>query len=111
MSVLRIVSLSLLVLAAVYVAWIQAANPAPVALPGLGSLAVGWVLALVAVVAFLAAWLPARLRRWRDRRERMRLERRVAELESHLPTYDPARRSAAEGRPRRPASPVPDDEP
>ncbi|MDR9391899.1 MAG: lipopolysaccharide assembly protein LapA domain-containing protein, partial [Trueperaceae bacterium] len=83
MPVGRIVSLSLLGIAAAYVAWIQAANPTPITLPGLGALPVWGVVTLAALIAFLAAWLPARLRRWRERRERTQLERRVAELESH----------------------------
>lgn len=88
MRVGRIVQLVILVLAVVYLVIVQGANPAPLALPGLLPLPIWIVLALTALIAFLAGWMPASLRAWRHRREVQRLERRVAEFESHVPSYD-----------------------
>lgn len=88
MRIVRIVQIVIATLAIVYVAILQNANPAPLALPGLLPLPVWLVVALTAALAFLAGWLPATLRAWRRRREIARLERRVADLESHVPSYD-----------------------
>lgn len=88
MRVGRIVQLVVLALAIVYLVIVQGANPAPLALPGLLPLPIWIVLAATALIAFLAGWLPTSLRAWRNRREAQRLERRVAELESHVPSYD-----------------------
>lgn len=88
MRIVRIVQIVVVVLAIVYLAIVQNANPAPLALPGLLPLPVWLVVALTAVLSFLAGWLPATLRAWRRGREMARLERHVADLESHLPSYD-----------------------
>ncbi len=88
MRIVRVIQIVIAVLAIVYVAIMQNANPAPLALPGLLPLPVWLVIVLTAVASFLAGWLPATLRAWRRRREVARLERRVADLESHVPSYD-----------------------
>lgn len=64
------------------------ANPQPLALPGLLPLPASLVVLLVAVIAFLAGWLPATIRAWRRHREASRLQRRITELEQHVPSYD-----------------------
>lgn len=84
----RIVQVVILVLATTYLVIVQGANPAPLALPGLLPLPLWLVVVGVAVAAYVAGRLPAGLRAWRARREVNRLERRVAELESHVPSYD-----------------------
>ena len=88
MRIVRIVSWVALALVVVYAFVVQNANPNLVALPGLLSLPLWLVLVLVALIAFLAGWVPGTIRAWRRGRERARLERRVAELEAHLPSYD-----------------------
>ncbi len=88
MSTGRIVQVVILALAITYLVIVQGANPAPLALPGLLPLPLWLVVAGVGVGAYLAGRLPASLRAWRARREVQRLERRVAELESHVPSYD-----------------------
>jgi hypothetical protein len=84
----RIVQVVILVLATIYLVIMQSANPAPLALPGLLPLPLWLIVAGVGVGAYVAGRLPAGLRAWRARREVQRLERRVAELESHVPSYD-----------------------
>ena len=91
MRTVRIVQIGIVVLAAAYLAVVQNANPAPLALPGLLPLPVWLVVAFSAVASFLAGWLPATLRTWRRGREIARLERHVSDLESHLPSYDRGR--------------------
>lgn len=91
MKFVRIVQIVILILAVVYVAIVQNANPDALALPGLLPLPVWLVVALTAVLSFLAGWVPATVRAWRLGREVSRLERRVADLESHVPSYDRAR--------------------
>jgi uncharacterized integral membrane protein len=103
----RIVQLSTLGVVLVYIGIVQNANPAPLALPGLVPLPLWMVLLLTAVAAFLSGWVPAALRGWRRGREARRLERRVAELESHVPSYD--RLSSAPIIPDRVAEPEPGD--
>lgn len=88
MRIGRIVQLLVLIGAIVFILIVQGANPAPLALPALLPLPIWIVLLGTALVAFLAGWLPASVRAWRLRREVQRLERRVAELESHVPSYD-----------------------
>ncbi len=87
MPIQRIVVLVLLTLTAVYVAIMQSANPIPVALPGLLPIPLWIVVLVTALVAYLAGWAPATIAAWRLRRERNRLEKRISELESHLPNY------------------------
>src|SRR6056297_2399487 len=81
--IVRIVQIVILIVAVVYVAIVQNANPDALALPGLLPLPVWLVVALTAILAFLAGWVPATVRAWRLRRE-------VADLESHVPSYDRA---------------------
>lgn len=88
MRIGRIVQVLVLVVAIVFVVIVQGANPAPLALPALLPLPIWIVLVATALIAYLAGWLPASVRAWRLRREVQRLERRVAELESHVPSYD-----------------------
>lgn len=88
MRIALILQIVALVVVAVYGAMIHAANPDPMALPGLLSLPVSLVLLSVAVTAFLVGWIPPSLRAWRRRRDVRRLERRIAELEQHVPSYD-----------------------
>lgn len=90
MRIVRIVQIAIALLAIVYVSIVQNANPEPLALPGLLPLPVWLVVSLTAVISFLAGWLPATVRAWRRGREVNRLERRVADLESHVPSYDRA---------------------
>ena len=45
-------------------------------------------LVAVAVLTFLLSWIPPRLEVWRRDRDVARLQRRVAELEQHVPNYD-----------------------
>jgi len=117
--IVRIVQIVILIIAVVYVAVVQNANPDGLALPGLLPLPVWLVVGLTAIVAFLAGWLPATVRAWRLGRDVSRLERRVADLESHVPSYDrvrsapvipdratPAGTDASEGQRN---SPDPDD--
>lgn len=91
MRIVRIVQIVILIVAVVYVAVMQNANPDALSLPGLLPLPVWLVVGLTAVLSFLAGWLPATVRAWRHGREVSRLERRVADLESHVPSYDRAR--------------------
>ncbi len=91
MNAQRITVLVVLALVAVYVAIVHQANPVPIALPGLLSLPLWLILLGTGLLAYLAGWLPGAIRTWRLRRERGRLERRIAELESHLPSYDAQR--------------------
>ena len=88
MRIVRIVSWVALALVVVYAFVVQNANPNLVALPGLLSLPLWLVLTLVALIAFLAGWIPSTIRAWRRGPDRAQLERRVAELEAHLPSYD-----------------------
>lgn len=88
MRIVRILQIVALVLLAVYGAMLHDANPEPLALPWLVPMPPVLVLLLVAIVAFLAGWIPPRVRLWRRGRETVRLRRRVAELEQHLPSYD-----------------------
>lgn len=88
MSIGRIVQLVVVVVATVYVVIVQGANPAPLALPGLLPLPLWLVLAVTAVVAFGIGRIPPAWKAWRNRREIQKLERRIAELESHVPSYD-----------------------
>lgn len=90
MRIVRIVQIAIALLALAYVAVVQNANPEPLALPGLLPLPVWLVALLTAVLSYLAGWLPATVRAWRRGREIHRLERRVADLESHVPSYDRA---------------------
>lgn len=84
----RIIQVVILVLAIVYLVIVQGANPAPLALPGLLPLPLWLIVVIAAGAGYLAGRLPAGLRAWRARRDVQRLERRVAELESHVPSYD-----------------------
>lgn len=95
MRIVRTVQIVTLIVIGVYGIIVHNANPEPLALPGLLSLPPALVILFAVVVSFLAGWLPARLRAWRKTREVARLERRIAELEQHVPNYD-----------RRPAAPV-----
>ena len=88
MRIVRIVSWVVLAVVVLYAFVVQNANPNLVALPGLLSLPLWLVLTLVALIAFLAGWIPSTIRAWRRGRDRAQLERRVAELEAHLPSYD-----------------------
>jgi len=119
--IVRIVQIVILIVAVVYVAIVQNANPDALALPGLLPLPVWLVVALTAILAFLAGWVPATVRAWRLRREVGRLERRVADLESHVPSYDRAPAApvipdrappavAAEGEPKEAGSEIEDAE-
>lgn len=87
MTVQRIVVLVLLALVAVYVAVVHFANPAPIALPGLLSLPLWLILVVTGGLAYVAGWLPSAIRAWRLQRDHRRLERRIEELEAHLPSY------------------------
>lgn len=88
MRILRIVQVGTLVIIGAYGVVVHNANPEPLALPGLLSLPPALVLLVVAVTSFAAGWIPTRLRAWRRSREVVRLERRIAELEQHVPSYD-----------------------
>lgn len=88
MRIVRIVQVVTLVVLGVYGVIVHNANPDPLALPGLVPLSPALVVLAAAVVAFLVGWLPTRLRVWRRSREVTRLERRIAELEQHVPNYD-----------------------
>lgn len=107
MRIVRVVQIVIVIVAVVYVAAVQNANPDPLALPWLLSLPVWLVVALTATLSFLAGWVPATVRAWRLRREVRRLERRVSDLESHVPSYDRAR--AAPVIPDRAAPAVPEE--
>jgi hypothetical protein len=89
--IVRIVQIVIVIIAVAYVAIVQNANPDALALPGLLPLPVWLVVGLTAILSFLAGWLPATVRAWRLGRDASRLERRVADLESHVPSYDRAR--------------------
>lgn len=106
MRIVRIVQVVALVIIGAYGVIVHNANPEPLALPGLLSLPPSLVLLVTAVVAFLVGWLPARLRAWRRGREVARLERRILELEQHVPSYD--RTPTAPVIPDRVAPPVED---
>jgi uncharacterized integral membrane protein len=106
--IVRIVQIAIALLAVGYVSIVQNANPEPLALPGLLPLPVWLVVLLTAVLSFLAGWLPSTLRAWRRGREIKRLERRVADLESHVPSYD--RASSAPVIPDRAPPPAPGGE-
>lgn len=69
MKAVRIVQVVVLVLVAVYLAILHVSNPERIPLPGLISMPVAVVLAVSIVVAWLAGWLPARLRVWRLERK------------------------------------------
>lgn len=87
-TVARIV---VIVAVAGYVGWMQSVNPTPIALPGLLTVPLWLVVVLVALATFLATWIPSWWASLRRRRHVRRLEERIAELESHLPSYDSGR--------------------
>ena len=88
MKALRIVQFALVVVAAIYLVLIHNANPTNVILPFAIPLPPALAILVALIVGWLVGWLPARLRAWRRGREIARLERRVRELEAHLPGYD-----------------------
>jgi uncharacterized integral membrane protein len=65
----RIVQVVVLVLVAVYLAVLHAANPERIPLPGLISMPISLVLTVAIVAAWLTGWLPSRVRVWRLERK------------------------------------------
>ena len=89
MKAMRILQIALLVVVAVYLVLLHNLNPnLAVDLPLLLPIPVALLLAVALLLGWLVGWLPNRLRLWRQGREVARLERRVHELEEHLPSYD-----------------------
>ena len=88
MRVVRILQVVALVLLFAYGVMVHNANPEPLALPYLVPVSPAAALLVAIVIAFLMGWIPPRLRAWRRSREVARLERRIAELEQHVPAYD-----------------------
>lgn len=86
--VVRIVQALALILIAAYVLLLHNANPQSLALPGLIPMPPALVLVVSVAIAFLAGWLPPRIRLWRRSREIARLQRRIHEHEQHVPSYD-----------------------
>ena len=88
MRIVRILQIVALALLVIYGVMVHNANPQLLALPGLLSLPPMLVLVGVVVLTFLLSWIPPRLQVWRRDRDVARLQRRVAELEQHVPNYD-----------------------
>lgn len=86
--VVRIVQALALILIAGYLLLLHNANPQSLALPGLVPMPPSLVLVVSIVAAFLAGWLPPRIRLWQRDREIRRLQRRIHEHEQHVPSYD-----------------------
>ncbi len=88
MKALRIVQIVVLAGVAVYLVLVHNANPTNVTLPLAIPLPPAVLIAVALVIGWLVGWLPGRVRAWRRGREIDRLERKIDELESHLPGYD-----------------------
>lgn len=100
MKVVRIIQVAILVSLVGYFGLIHSTNPTLLHLPFLLPMPPALVLGLALLLGWSVGWVPARLSGWRRMREIRRLERRVAELEQHVPTYDK--------EPLRPAPVIPD---
>jgi hypothetical protein len=89
MKASRIVPIAATVILAVYVLVLQIRNAGVlVRVPFAGPMPLFVPLVTLMLLTALVAWLPPTLHAWRQGREKRALERRVAELEVHLPSYD-----------------------
>lgn len=87
MKALRIAQLVALVLVAVYVLLFHNVNPDHVRLPLLISMPPALVVAIAAVLAWAAGWLPARGRIWSLERRLKRAEADLVALHGELDTH------------------------
>lgn len=88
MKAVRILQVIVLLLLLTYFVLLHAANPILLNLPFFLPMPPSVVLGLALVLGWLIGWIPGRVVMWRRQREITRLERRIAELEQHLPSYD-----------------------
>lgn len=85
---LRIVQLVLLVGLVAYLVMMHNANPTNLILPFMLPLPPVAVIVVALIVGWLVGWLPSRLTLWRKKREVRGLQKKIAELEQHVPRYD-----------------------
>lgn len=88
MKPLRIVQIVLLVLVLIYLLLLHNQNPTNLAMPFFLSLPPALVIAVALLAGWLVGWSLGRLGRWRQLRELQALQRRIDELEQHLPNFD-----------------------
>ena len=88
MKAVRILQVFVLLAFLTYFVLLHAANPTMLSLPFFLPAPPALVLAVALLLGWLIGWVPGRIASWRQSRELTRLERRVAELEQHLPSYD-----------------------
>ena len=88
MKAARILQALALVALLTYFVLLHAANPTMLILPFFLPAPPALVLAVALLLGWLIGWIPGRVVSWRKSRELSRLERRVAELEQHVPSYD-----------------------
>lgn len=88
MKAVRILQVLLVIVLGGYFLLVDAANPTLLSLPFFLPLPPALVVALALVLGWLIGWTPGRIATWRKSRELHRMQRRVAELERHVPSYD-----------------------
>jgi uncharacterized integral membrane protein len=85
---LRLVQLVLLIAVVAYLVMMHNANPTNLILPFMLPLPPVAVIVVALIGGWLVGWLPGRLTLWRKKREVRGLQKRVAELEQHVPRYE-----------------------
>ncbi len=89
MKASRIATIAVAAALAIYVLVLQLNNAQLlVRVPFVGPMPLYVPVLTLMLLAALTAWVPLTLQSWRLKRERRTLERRIAELEVHLPSYD-----------------------
>ena len=82
--------LALLVIALVlYLALIQDTNRSGINLPfPRATLPIGWVLGFLITFSWLIGWVPSKVSLWRKEKEIRTLNKKIQDLEQHVPSYD-----------------------
>ena len=72
-----------------YLALLQNTNQDGISLPfPRAQLQTGWVLAFVITFSWLIGWVPGRITLWRKIKEIRTLDKKIQDLEQHVPSYD-----------------------
>ena len=95
MKAVRILQVLALLALLFYFILLHSANPTLLSLPFFLPAPPALVLAVALLLGWAIGWIPSRIVAWRRSREVARLERRVADLEQHVPSYERARIQAA----------------
>ena len=79
----------LLITLVVYLVLLQNTNQGGIYLPfPRAKLQTGWVLAFLITFSWLIGWMPGKIALWRKGKEIRSLNKKIQDLEQHVPSYD-----------------------